>query len=70
MTSRTIPLGGFAATGLALVVLWLDSRRPAGTIERPSTLLLRLMRRRAPRIVVLLAWWWIGWHFLAFQNSA
>jgi hypothetical protein len=56
---------GFAAVGVALVLLNYSGKRPGARVPSFGALCGFLMRDPWGRAGVLLAWWWLGWHFLA-----
>ena len=65
MSGWALTVAGFAAVGVALVLLNVYGRRPGARVPSFGELCGFLMRDKWGRVGVLLAWWWLGWHFLA-----
>lgn len=65
MTSGQITAVGFAAIGVAVLVVELLARRPGSRVPTFSELVGFVMRERWGRWAMLGLWWWLGWHFLS-----
>ena len=65
MSGRDWTVAGFAAVGVALLVLNFYGRRPGARVPSFGAMCGFVMRDRWGRVGVLLTWWWLGWHFLA-----